>query len=53
MRLATMTSARALKAQIEAISGQLRNELFAGIDEEELRICQQVHSRMLANLEQL
>ena len=37
--------------QIEAISSQLRQELFAGIDPEELRLCQQVHARILANLE--
>ena len=30
---------------------QLRKELFAGIDEEELRRCQQVHARILANLD--
>jgi MarR family transcriptional regulator for hemolysin len=29
----------------------LRKELFAGIDEEELRRCQQVHARILGNLE--
>lgn len=52
-QISLCAAARPLIAQIEAISGQLRNELFAGIDEEELRICQQVHSRMLANLEQL
>ncbi|ACO79436.1 Transcriptional regulator MarR family protein [Azotobacter vinelandii CA] len=37
--------------QIEAISSQLRQELFDGIDPEELRLCQQVHARILANLE--
>jgi MarR family transcriptional regulator for hemolysin len=37
--------------QIEAISTQLRLELFAGIDETELQRCQQVHARILSNLE--
>ncbi|PAU64697.1 MarR family transcriptional regulator [Pseudomonas sp. PIC25] len=43
--------ARPLIEKIEAISTQLREELFSGIDEEELRRCQQVHARILANLE--
>lgn len=43
--------AKPLIEQIEAISTQLREELFAGIDEEELRRCQQVHARILGNLE--
>jgi MarR family transcriptional regulator for hemolysin len=37
--------------QIEAIANTLRHELFVGIDEEEIRICMQVHSKILANLE--
>ncbi|HCW95916.1 MAG TPA: MarR family transcriptional regulator [Pseudomonas sp.] len=36
--------------RIEAISTQVREELFAGIPEEDLRKCQQVHARILANL---
>ncbi|WP_172147463.1 MULTISPECIES: MarR family transcriptional regulator [Pseudomonas] len=43
--------AQPLIEKIEAISTQLRKELFAGIDEEELRRCQQVHARILSNLE--
>lgn len=39
--------------KIEAISSELRQELFDGIDPEELRLCQQVHARILANLEKL
>ncbi|WP_137888212.1 MarR family transcriptional regulator [Pseudomonas sp. 2FE] len=50
-KIALSPSARPLIEQIEAISTQLRLELFAGIDEEELRRCQQVHARILANLE--
>jgi MarR family transcriptional regulator for hemolysin len=37
--------------KIETIATALRHELFAGIDEEELRICMGVHSKILANLE--
>lgn len=44
-------SARPLIQQIEAIATALRVELFAGIDEEELRICMRVHTSILANLE--
>ena len=36
--------------KIEAISTQLRHEVFAGIDEDDLRRCQQVHARVLGNL---
>ncbi|MRC26544.1 MarR family transcriptional regulator, partial [Bacillus thuringiensis] len=43
--------AKPLIEQIEAISTQLREELFAGIDEDDLRRCQQVHARILGNLE--
>ncbi|AMB85373.1 MarR family transcriptional regulator [Pseudomonas agarici] len=44
-------SACPLIEQIETIATALRHELFVGIDEEELRICMRVHSRILANLE--
>ena len=43
--------AQTLIEQIEAISTQLRHELFAGIDPVELQRCQQVQERILANLE--
>lgn len=43
--------ARPLIAQIESIAQGLRTELFAGISEEEQRQCQQIHARILANLE--
>ena len=45
------TKAQPLIEQIEAISTQLRHELFAGIDPVELQRCQQVQERILANLE--
>jgi MarR family transcriptional regulator for hemolysin len=44
-------TARPLIEQIETIATALRHELFAGIDEEELRMCMRVHSKILANLE--
>lgn len=43
--------AKPLIAQIDAISEQLRAELFAGIDLDEIRRCQEVHKRILANME--
>jgi len=43
--------AQPLIEQIEAISTQLRHEVFAGIDPVELQRCQQVQERILANLE--
>lgn len=50
-KIALGAPALPLIEKIEAISTQLREELFAGIDEEDLRRCQQVHARILANLE--
>ncbi|MDB6050322.1 MAG: MarR family transcriptional regulator [Pseudomonas sp.] len=44
-------TARPLIDKIETIATALRIELFAGIDEAELRTCMQVHSKILANLE--
>lgn len=44
-------TARPLIQKIEAIATALRVELFAGIDEEDLRVCMRVHTRILANLE--
>jgi len=48
-------SAKALPLieQIEAISTQLRLELFDGIDETDLQRCQFVHARILSNLEKI
>jgi MarR family transcriptional regulator for hemolysin len=43
--------AQPLIEQIEAISTQLRQELFAGIDPLDLQHCQRVQERILANLE--
>lgn len=43
--------AQPLIEQIEAISTQLRQELFAGIDPVDLQHCQRVQESILANLE--
>lgn len=49
-KIALQPKAQPLIEKIEAISTQLRREVFAGIDEDDLRRCQQVHARVLANL---
>jgi len=50
-KIALSPQAQPLIEKIEAISTQLRLELFAGIDEDDLRRCQMVHARILSNLE--
>ncbi|MBH3339321.1 MarR family transcriptional regulator [Pseudomonas mendocina] len=49
-KIALQAKAQPLIEKIEAISTQLRQEVFAGIDEDDLRRCQQVHARVLGNL---
>ncbi len=49
-KIALQPKAQPLIEKIEAISTQLRHEVFAGIDEDDLRRCQQVHARVLDNL---
>lgn len=49
-KIALQPKAQPLIEKIEAISTQLRQEVFAGIDEEDLRRCQLVHARVLGNL---
>lgn len=44
-------SAKPLIEKIESIALQLRKELFSGISEDEQRMCQDIHARILANLE--
>lgn len=50
-KISLRPKAKPLIDQIETISTQLREELFSGIDPEELRHCQAVHAQILANLE--
>ncbi|WP_341303406.1 MarR family transcriptional regulator [Pseudomonas sp. TMP25] len=50
-KIALSPQALPLIEKIEAISAQLRQEVFAGIDEDELRRCQKVHAQVLSNLE--
>ncbi|EZH79482.1 MarR family transcriptional regulator [Ectopseudomonas composti] len=49
-KIALQPKAQPLIEKIEAISTQLRHEVFAGIDDDDLRRCQQVHARVLGNL---
>lgn len=49
-KISLQPKAQPLIEKIEAISTQLRQEVFAGIDEDDLRRCQQVHARVLGNL---
>ena len=49
-KIALQPKEQPLIEKIEAISTQLRHEVFAGIDEDDLRRCQQVHARVLGNL---
>ena len=49
-KIALQPKAQPLVEKIEAISTQLRQEVFVGIDEDDLRRCQLVHARVLANL---
>ena len=50
-RIVLCPSATPLIERIEKISAQLRSELFAGIDEEDLNRCLVVHAKILGNLE--
>ncbi|MEH6364839.1 MULTISPECIES: MarR family transcriptional regulator [Pseudomonas] len=50
-KIALSPQAQPLITEIEAISTQLRLELFSGISEEELSCCQRVHAQILSNLE--
>lgn len=45
--------AKPLIDKIDAISEQLRSELFVGIDPKEIERCQQIHQQILANMEQI
>ncbi|WP_313519824.1 MarR family transcriptional regulator [Pseudomonas sp.] len=50
-KIALSPEAKPLIEKIEAISSQLRRELFQGIDPQDLHKCQQIHSHILANLQ--
>lgn len=52
-RIVLCAPARPLIERIEQISAQLRSELFAGVDEDDLNRCLAVHARALANLERI
>ncbi len=40
-----------LIAKIEVIATAVRSEIFAGLSEHEIQYCQDIHTRMLANLD--
>ena len=44
-------TARPLIEQIETIANALRQELFEGVDEADLKVCMRVHGHILGNLE--
>ncbi|WPO98924.1 MarR family transcriptional regulator [Pseudomonas sp. HR96] len=50
-KIALSASALPLIEKIESIADTLRDELFAGVAEDDLRVAMRVHSQILANLE--
>lgn len=50
-RIMLTQEAGPLIEKIETIAEALRKELLSGLDDDEIAICQQVHQRVLANLE--
>lgn len=50
-KISLLPEARPLIQRIEAISAQLRAELFHGLHPDDLGRCQQVHAQILKNLE--
>ena len=50
-KIALTPSAVDLIVRIESIATALRQEVFAGVSEQEVALCQSIQARMLANLE--
>ena len=50
-KIALTPSAIELIERIESIASELRKEVFAGLSEQEITLCQSIQARMLANLE--
>ncbi len=50
-KIALTDAAIPLIAEIEVIATGLRREIFAGLTEQDIQTCQQIHAQMLANLE--
>ncbi|MDY7220157.1 MarR family transcriptional regulator [Denitrificimonas sp. JX-1] len=46
-------TALGLIEQIESIATSVRTEVFAGLSEQDIQLCQDIHNRMLANLESI
>nr|WP_028241010.1 transcriptional regulator SlyA [Stutzerimonas azotifigens] len=49
-RVTLTEQARPLIEQIESIAAQMRDEMFSGIEDEDVRRCEEVHLKILANL---
>ena len=52
-KIALTHTARDLIEKIETIATTLRTEIFAGVSEDDIQQCQEIHARMLANLEKI
>lgn len=50
-KIALTGAAVELIERIESIASDLRKEVFAGLSEQEIALCQSIQARMLANLE--
>lgn len=50
-KIALTDQAKTLITKIEDIAAELRSQVLQGISEEEQQICQSVHTRILANIE--
>lgn len=52
-KIALTDTALGIIEEIENIATTLRKEVFAGLTEQEIQSCQNIHLRMLANLEKI
>lgn len=52
-KIALTNKALAIIEDIESIATGLRKEIFAGLSEHDIQHCQDIHLRMLANLEKI
>ncbi len=52
-KIALTDTALGIIEEIESIATALRKEVFAGLTEQDIQSCQNIHLRMLANLEKI
>jgi MarR family transcriptional regulator for hemolysin len=52
-KIALTDTALSVIEEIEAIATMLRKEIFSGLSEQDIQYCQDIHLRMLANLEKI